>query len=123
VLIPEARLYMVTDGRWKYIHADGFRAILYDLLNDPHELHDLGADPQFDSVKADCYEALAKWSRTTRTQITVSDQAITASDDAFRHYDINIGAGVLIGYWDEAELELEQRKKAAYAKLRDTPST
>lgn len=23
VPVPEARMYMVTDGRWKYIHADG----------------------------------------------------------------------------------------------------
>jgi arylsulfatase A-like enzyme len=116
VPIPEARLYMVTDGRWKYIHADGFRPMLYDLREDPNELKDLGDDPHFQSVKAESYEALAKWSRTTRTQITVSDQAIKASDEAFKHYDLNIGAGVLIGYWDEAELETEKQKREVFLK-------
>lgn len=123
VPIPEARLYMVTDGRWKYIHADGFPSMFYDLLNDPNELHDLNAEPQFDLIKAECYEALAKWSRTTRTQITVSDQEITANDDAAQHFDINIKAGILIGYWDETELELEQQKRADYAKPQQIHST
>ena len=59
VPIPEARLYMVTDGRWKYVHADGFRPMLYDLAADPSELHDLGNDQRFTAVKAECYEALA----------------------------------------------------------------
>jgi arylsulfatase A-like enzyme len=116
VPIPDARLYMVTDGRWKYIHADGFRPMLYDLLNDPDELVDHGADPACAAIRAKLYEALAKWSRTTRTQITMSDAEIQSSDEAFKNYDINIGPGILIGYWDEAEVEREHAKRAAYLK-------
>jgi arylsulfatase A-like enzyme len=116
VPISEARLYMVTDGRWKYIHADGFRPMLYDLLYDPDEFVDRGEDPTCKDVCAALYEALAKWSRTTRTQITVSDQDIQSSDDAFKNYDLNIGPGILIGYWDEAEVEREHAKRVAYLK-------
>jgi arylsulfatase A-like enzyme len=122
VPLPEARLYMVTDGRWKYIHADGFRPMLYDLRNDPNELVDLGGDERLVTVRAELYEALAKWSRTTRTQITLSDHDIMASDEAARDYDLNIGAGVLIGYWDEAELEAEHQKRAAFVKSKKSPS-
>jgi arylsulfatase A-like enzyme len=114
VPIPDARLYMVTDGRWKYIHADGFRPMLYDLLNDTDEFVDRGEDPACAEIRARLYEALAKWSRTTRTQITMSDVDIQSSDEAFKNYDINIGPGILIGYWDEAEVAQEHAKRAAH---------
>ena len=45
VPVPDARLYMVYDGRFKYIHADGFAPMLYDLATDPKEFRDLGRDP------------------------------------------------------------------------------
>ncbi len=35
--IERCRLFMVFDGRWKYIHASGFRPMLYDLETDPEE--------------------------------------------------------------------------------------
>ncbi len=41
----DARLFMVCDKRWKYMHAIGFRPMLFDMENDPQELRDLGADP------------------------------------------------------------------------------
>ena len=44
--IRDCRLFMVFDGRWKYIHATGFRPMLFDLATDPDEFHDLGADPR-----------------------------------------------------------------------------
>ena len=33
--IEQCRLFMVFDGRWKYIHASGFRPMLYDLRERP----------------------------------------------------------------------------------------
>ena len=113
VPVPEARLYMVFDGRFKYVHADGFPPMLYDLATDPDEFTDLGRDPAHQAVRDRLYEVLAKWSRTTRTQTTVPDAAITAGDARALVYDLNIDAGVLIGYWDEAELEEERRKAEA----------
>lgn len=114
VPIPEARLYMVYDGRFKYIHADGFAPMLYDLATDPQELHDLGTDPAHAGIRAHLYEALAKWSRSTRSQTTVSDAEITRNDARAQAYDLNIEAGVLIGYWDEDDLAAEQAKRAAF---------
>lgn len=114
VPVPEARLYMVYDGRFKYIHADGFAPMLYDLATDPQEFHDLGTNPAHADIRARLYEALSRWSRTTRTQTTVPDAAIVASDRAAMAYDLNLEAGILIGYWDEAELAEEQRKRAVF---------
>ena len=41
----DARLIMIADKRWKYVHAVGFRPMLYDLETDPNEFRDLGSDP------------------------------------------------------------------------------
>lgn len=35
---------MIRSGRWKLIHYHGYRPQLFDLQNDPHELHDLADD-------------------------------------------------------------------------------
>jgi len=39
-----ARMVMVFDGRWKYVHVESMRPMLFDLFNDPNELNDLGND-------------------------------------------------------------------------------
>lgn len=110
VPVPEARLYMVYDGRFKYLHADGFEPMLFDLETDPEEFTDLGLEPSLQSVRDRLYEALAKWARTTRTQTTVPDEAITEKDEQALVYDLNVDAGILIGYWDEDELAKERVK-------------
>jgi arylsulfatase A-like enzyme len=118
VPLPDARLYMVTDGRWKYIHADGFDPMLFDLAADPQELTDLGTSPDHLPIRARLYEALSQWSRTTRTRTTMSDADITAGDAALQAYYTNINGGIMIGYWDEAELDAEQAKQAAFKAAR-----
>ena len=46
VSADDARLFMVYDGRYKLIHAEGgFRPMLFDTLTDPDEFHDLGGQP------------------------------------------------------------------------------
>ena len=42
--MSDCRVGMVFDGRWKYIHFEGFRAMLFDTDTDtdPDELCDLG---------------------------------------------------------------------------------
>src|SRR4029450_9748442 len=59
--IEQCRLFMVFDGRWKYVHASGFRPMLYDLATDPQELTDRGDDPACAEVIARLREALFEW--------------------------------------------------------------
>jgi arylsulfatase A-like enzyme len=97
--IGQCRLFMVYDGRWKYLHAPGFRPMLYDLATDPQELHDLGADLNRESERARLREALFDWALCDHNRITVTDQKIAQYADGRQ-----LRSGILIGYWDEAEL-------------------
>ena len=42
---------MVRRGRWKLIHAHGYAPQLFDLDTDPHERHDLAADPRHAAIR------------------------------------------------------------------------
>jgi len=94
-------LRMIFDGRWKYILAEGFRPMLFDLETDPNEFNDLGALPGYDEIKAELHEHLFEWARKPRQRSTVDDDTIESA-----YVQERIGeAGILIGYWDEEELE------------------
>lgn len=97
----DAWLRMIHDGRWKYVIAEGFRPMLFDLENDPDEYHDLGGQPGHESTIARLHEELFRWARKPRQRATVADGAI---ESTFVQEKIAEG-GILIGYWDEAELE------------------
>jgi len=96
-----ARLFMIADKRWKYVHAVGFRPMLHDLETDPSELRDLGADPAYAGERARLATALHHWSlrqsqRTTRSEAEMQ----AARGEAPRH-------GILIGVWDESDVPAE----------------
>jgi arylsulfatase A-like enzyme len=75
----DARLFMVYDGRYKLIHAEGgFRPMLFDTLTDPDEFHDLGGQPGHEAVLAELYEKLARWGRRNAQRVTRSDDDIEA---------------------------------------------
>ncbi len=99
VPISAARLTMIFDGRWKYIHAEGFRPMFFDLETDRNELKDLGDDPAFAAERARLHEALFAWTRQRRNRITISDEEI--ADRAGREIRVDIR----IGYWDEDEVQ------------------
>ncbi len=97
--IADCRLNMVFDGRWKMIRAEGFRPMLFDLENDPEETDDLGADPAQAHEIDRLTGKLLRWATGHHNRVTRSDteiEARTANEDR---------AGVLIGFWDEADLE------------------
>ena len=98
VPISAARLTMIFDGRWKYIHAEGFRPMLFDLETDPNELADRGEDPDFAAERARLHETLFAWIRQRRNRITISDEEI--AERAGREIRVDIR----IGYWDEDEV-------------------
>ena len=91
---------MVFDGRWKYVLTEGFRPMLFDLERDPHEFDDLGTRPEFAAERARLHELLFQWARRPRQRVTVADAAIATVEVQPRIAE----GGILIGYWDEADL-------------------
>jgi len=97
----DARLFMIADKSWKLIHAIGFRPMLFDLISDPDELRDLGADPAHAGECARLKAALAEWGLRVSQRTTRSEQQINdARGNAARR-------GILIGVWDEADIPAE----------------
>lgn len=95
----DARMVMVFDGRWKYVHVEGMRPILFDLETDPNELTDLGGDPAY-QAEVDRLSALHfAWTRKHHTRITRSAEVIQKMAEAREP------PGIVIAYWDREELE------------------
>jgi arylsulfatase A-like enzyme len=101
--IRDCRLFMAFDGRWKYIHATGFRSLLFDLASDPQELYDLGADPGCAEERARMRDVLLDWALADHNRITMSDARIADYPTGRQ-----LRSGIVIGYWDEAELRAER---------------
>ena len=75
----DARLFMVFDGRYKLIHAEGgFRPMLFDLKADPEEFHDLAKGTDHQAEIDRLYEHLASWGRRMSQRVTKSQQDILA---------------------------------------------
>jgi len=96
----DARLIMVRDERWKFIHAEGFRPMLFDLQEDPDELTDLGdsGDALHVETRARMEAALAKWTRQHHNRFTVPPEQLA-------YMQTIEPTGVIIGFWDEQEYE------------------
>jgi len=91
-------MIMAYDGRWKYVYCQGQRPMLYDLKADPDEVTDLGANPDFaaerDRLQARVFEGMLD----SRHRVTEPDSVIENEPPEFT-------CGILIGFWDDAELE------------------
>ncbi len=94
----DARLFMVRDKRWKYVHAVGFRPMLYDLNSDPNEFIDLGADEAYAGERDRLAAALAEWGLRQSQRTTRSEKQISAARGK------SLRKGILIGVWDESDL-------------------
>ena len=97
----DACLFMIADRRWKYIHAPGFRPMLFDLAADPNELRDLGADPSLAGERHRLAGALASWGLRASQRTTRSEEEIVAARGTSQR------RGILIGVWDEREVPAE----------------
>ncbi len=76
----DARLFMVFDGRWKMVHAEGgFRPMLFDLQSDPEEFHDLAKGDGHGAEIDRLYGYLADWGRRMSQRVTRSEAQIIAS--------------------------------------------
>jgi len=75
----DARLFMVFDGRFKLMHAEGgFRPMLFDLQEDPKEFNDLAKSDKHRAEIDKLYGYLAQWGRRLAQRITKSEDDIKA---------------------------------------------
>ncbi len=71
-----ARAFMVRTQRWKYIHYTNFGAELFDLEQDPDELHDLGKDPDCRAPRDEMRARLFDWFAARRTRVNITNARI-----------------------------------------------
>ena len=95
----DARLVMVFDGCWKYIHVETMRPMLFDLQSDPDELHDLGEDPAYAREIDRLADLHFAWARRQHTRITRTPEIIETMARTREP------EGIYIAYWDKQELE------------------
>lgn len=93
-----ARLFMIADTRWKFMHAEGMRPQLFDMATDPQEYVDLGESPDHAGIIALMYDRLARWARRLSQRTTRSDAQIVAERGR------SPGRGVTLGVWDDTDL-------------------
>lgn len=89
----ETRALMVRNERWKYIHYEHFRPQLFDMLNDPQELSDLGSSDKHIDIREMMEAALYSWLRHLKMRTTVSHQTIEQRTNKYKH------RGMLFGVW------------------------
>lgn len=105
----DARLTMIYDGKWKYVHAEGFEPLLYELESDPDELINFATYPEYKS-QVDRLRALHfKWTRQHHSRITRSQENVEGMTDAREP------PGILIGYRDRDELEADGLEMPTHA--------
>ncbi len=110
----EAVLFMIADKQWKLVHAEGgFRPILFDLVNDPQELTDLGDRKEYAPVIAQMYEKLFAWARRPSQRTTRSTAQLEKMRNGSRR------RGVLLGIYDENDVPLELTVKYRGLKVPD----
>ncbi len=103
VSTTDARLFMVADQRYTFMHAEGgFRPMLFDRKADPEELHDLGNSPDHATIIAKMYDHLNQWSRRPSQRTTRSQAEIMAPGKR---------NGVIIGAYDEDDASPEEMTK------------
>ena len=97
----DARLVMIRDERWKLVHVEGMRPMLFDLISDPSELQDLGASMSQDcvAVRERLLEMLNVWARKHHSRITVDGEEVAKISGVEP-------PGVYINFWDEQDFEV-----------------
>jgi len=106
----DARLTMIFDGRWKYIHAETMRPILFDLQNDPDELIDLGSDSAYNEHIERLGRLHFEWSRQHHNRIAIRAETVNSMA---AHKE---PPGILIGYANREELERDGRSLPPHVK-------
>ncbi|MCB1364193.1 MAG: sulfatase-like hydrolase/transferase [Rhodobacteraceae bacterium] len=111
--VRDAVMFMIADKTWKLIHCEGgFRPLLFDLVNDPGELTDLGASAEHEDTIAHLYDRLFAWARRPSQRTTRSERQLLDMRTKSR------GRGVVIGIYDENDTPLDLTVKYRGRKAR-----
>ena len=102
----DARLFMVVDGRYKLVHAEGgFRPMLFDLQEDATEYFDLGQAKSHTKILTQLYGHLHQWARRMSQRVTTSETQIDRADAR------SLRRGILHFLVDETEVSDELSEK------------
>lgn len=93
-----ARMTMLYDGRYKYVHCMGFKPMLFDLQEDPQERVDLGRDAGYGVVRSQLSEQMLDWTAGLKNRVTVSEKTLKQRQGKAG------GVGILIGYWQQEDV-------------------
>ena len=99
--VRERRATMLRNDRYKYILSETGPNLLYDLEDDPDEFVDRSSDPGRATIVADLHDQLFEWFRTRNHDPTYADATMSGMAQPGR----TATSGIMIGYWDEADLE------------------
>ena len=110
VATKDSRLFMVFDGRYKLMHAEGdFPPMFFDLKRDPQELNDLGSSKEIDlDIKENLerlYGYLGKWAKRPSQRTTLSDHAIESMRGK------GPSKGITLGLFDGTEIDAKFYQK------------
>ncbi|MCK5196829.1 MAG: DUF4976 domain-containing protein, partial [Spirochaetales bacterium] len=77
----ESSLNVVRDRHYKYIHFAAMPDLLFDIENDPEELHNLANDPAYSSVMLKYVKKLLSWrmrnDERTLTNMFIGPEGVT----------------------------------------------
>ena len=88
------RAYMLRTHEYKFIFYEGFRPQLFDLVNDPDELVDLGEDKDFDQQRHVMHEELYCWLRHRKVRTEMPYHKLDAMGP-----ELDEAHGIIIGRW------------------------
>jgi arylsulfatase A-like enzyme len=95
--LDRSKMQMVVTDRWKLMRFDGYRPMAFDLMDDPGELRDRAGDPAAASIVAELEDRLDDWAERVR-------RPTESAASLERRTDTQTGRGILLGFWDEADL-------------------
>jgi arylsulfatase A-like enzyme len=88
----DCRAWMVRSAQWKLVLWSGFRAQLFNLIDDPDEFFDLGDDPRYEAQRAVLSARLLQHSLGLKSRTEIDNDRIEAMTD-------NLPPGIYIGQW------------------------
>jgi hypothetical protein len=89
----DCRAFMVRIDNWKYVWWLDFPPQLFNIVDDPGEMADLGRDPGYGKVRDEMQGRLFDWMRGRKTRVTVDDAYVEARTATHKKH------GIFFGVW------------------------